>query len=99
MKNTVEFQLEHYVGPQRYYPHQRENAILFLTGGCKYVAEKAQADWLFDILLSYQQDRRIREEALQVWTLESQPGGGWLISCTDGYETVLLTHYLTYSDF
>jgi hypothetical protein len=99
MKNTVEFQLEHYVGAQQYYPHRREEAVLFLTDGCQYVADQAQAAWLFDLILAYQTDKRLREESVQVWTLENQPTGGWLISCTDGYDTILLTHFLASCDF
>jgi hypothetical protein len=99
MKNILEFQLEHYVGAQQYYPYQIDNQVLFLTDGCQYVADQAQAYWLFELILSYQPDKRLREEPVQVWTLTKQHEGDWLITCADGYDTVLLTHWLEDCDF
>ncbi len=99
MKNVLEFQLEHYVGAQRNYPYQVDNHVIFLTDGCQYVADQARAYWLFDLILSYQQDKRLLEESVQVWTLTKQKEGGWWLTCADGYDTILLTHWLEYCDF
>src|SRR5688500_8469390 len=99
MKKILEFQFEQYVGAQRYYRYQIADQVIFLTDGCQYVADQAQAYWLFELILSYQQGKRLREEAVQVWTLTKHQEGDWLVTCADGYDTILLTHSLKYCDF
>jgi hypothetical protein len=99
MKEPKELDLRYFTGTQNYYVHEIGVLKILLTDGCKYVAEEAQAYWLFDIILSYQMHANIRNEAFQHWELKKQLHGEWLITCDDGNGNILAKKKISYSDF
>ena len=101
MKNNMDIEtLQSFRGTSKYHEHASigYNRIL-LTDGCNFVRERFEAYWLFDLILSYQSFVKFQNNTFQVWRLEKQKGGAWLISCTDGNDMVLLVQELEYSDF
>jgi hypothetical protein len=99
MKEPKELDLQYFTGTENYYVHGIGAITILLTDGCKYVAEEAQAYWLFDIILSYQIHSRIKNEAFQHWELKKQMQGGCLITCDDGNGNTLAKQTISYSDF
>lgn len=99
MKEPIKFDLRYFTGTENYYVHGIGALKILLTDGCKYVAEEAQAYWLFDVILSYQMHSIIRNEAFQHWEIKKQMQGEWLITCDDGNGNILARQTISYSDF
>jgi hypothetical protein len=99
MKKETELNLSHFNGTDTYYEHKVLGRQMLLTEGCKYVAEEGEAYWLFDLILSYQQDKVLQEEGFQVWNLKKKPDQGWIVTCDDGNNNILKTQHIPYSDF
>ncbi|QHT65370.1 hypothetical protein GXP67_01100 [Rhodocytophaga rosea] len=99
MKEPKELNLQYFTGTENYYTHGIGALKILLTDGCKYVAEEAQAYWLFDIVLSYQMHTHIRNEAFQHWELKKQLQEGWMITCDVGDRKILAKQTISYSDF
>ena len=91
--------LAHFTGTSQYYKHGIGPLTIYLTDGCKHVAEEGKAYWLFDLILSYQMYRAVRQQFVQVWKLQKQQNDGWLATCEDGNGTVLQRQEIPYSDF
>ena len=90
--------LQQFTGTEHYYEHRTIGSLkLFLTDGCKYLAEKAGCYWLYDVLASYQ--HKLCNETFQTWTLKKFISLGWTITATDGNGKVLVTQDIPYSDF
>lgn len=92
--------LAHFTGTSQYYKHGIGPLVIYLTDGCKHVAEAGGAYWLFDLILSYQMYPLVKRQYVQVWKLQKQQNnGGWLATCEDGNGTVLQRQEIPYSDF
>ena len=92
--------LRQFTGTEHYYEHRGVGrTMIYLTDGCKYLAEKAQCYWLFDLILSYQHRKDISNTQVQVWILKKQEDKTWTVHCTDGNFTVLARQDIQYSDF
>ncbi len=91
--------LAQFTGTEHYYQHKSIGSSILLTDGCKYLAENAQCYWLFDLIMSYQHRKDIKQARLQVWILKKQDDITWIVHCTDGNHTVLARQDITYSDF
>ena len=95
--------LENFTGSDTRYIHKLFNGLkMALTEGCKYVADEAEAYWLFDLILSYQYTTKVRNEPFQVWQLKKiadNKKNYWEIVCTDGNDNKLAKQIIEYSDF
>lgn len=99
MEKLIESDLTQFTGTDHYYPHGLGNTVIHLTDGTKHVAEAAGAYWFFDIILSYQGSKTLKNEEFQRWKLEKKESGGWLVTCDDGNRNILITQEVPYSDF
>lgn len=74
---------------------------LQITEGCAFVREKCQAFWLFDAILSYQMDKRLKNVKFQIWELKQQKSDlSWSLTCReDSGEKPLVTQRIEFSDF
>lgn len=94
--------LAQFTGTEAYHrlPYHPQGVVY--TDGVKYLAERAGAYWLLDLIASYQLDGRIKnDEALQgiqFWRLKVADATGTLVCERDLNDTVL-THQLNYTDF
>jgi len=72
-----------------------------LTDGALYLAEKAGAFWLMDVIASYQGEAKFRGEDFQVWKIQmdAAPGRGCVVFADDGNGNELCRQVIEYTDF
>jgi hypothetical protein len=98
----IKRQLKEFRGTEQYHKHLFPGkSPIILTDGCAFVREKCQAYWLFDAILSYQLDKRLKNVPFQIWELKQQMMDlSWLLTCQeDSGKKPLLTQRLEFSDF
>ena len=83
--------LNQFSGSENWYRHSKR---LIYTDGISFVAEKAGAYWLIDLIASYQP---VAEE-FQVWILKKS-GHGYVVECSDGNDNIVIKQDLEYTDF
>lgn len=93
-------QLEQFTGTENYYRHPL--GIVY-TDGVKYLAEKAGAYWLIDLIASHQPRIKrklaaLQERDFQSWTLE-KIGNEYRARCDNGNGGFLATQRFPYTDF
>lgn len=84
--------LAQFTGTVNYYKHWSKRLVY--TDGIKYLAEKAGAHWLVDLVASYQP---LKAE-FQCWTLKAEEGG-YCAVCKDGNGEQLIEQKFEYTDF
>ncbi|MCB4825552.1 DUF6876 family protein [Roseicella aerolata] len=74
---------------------------VLMTRGVVFLAERAQAHWLTDLIVSHQADPRVRSEPFQVWTLAvDERTRSAVATMTNGNsETPLTTQEIPCTDF
>jgi hypothetical protein len=87
--------LEQFYGSETMTRHWTGRIIM--SEGVVFLAEKAGAHWLTDLIASMQMSR-IKQEEFQVWKLV-KVGGGATITCDDGNGQVLMTRQIEFTDF
>ena len=72
-----------------------------LTDGTHYLAEKAGAFWLMDVIASYQGEAKFRAEDFQVWRIQmdASPGRGCVVFADEGNGNELCRQVIEYTDF
>ena len=92
MKSTItKADLKQFTGTEQYYRHLK--GIVY-TDGVKYLAEKAGAYWLIDLVASYQP----LDVEFQVWKLRKN-GDSYIAECTDGNDNLVRSQDIPYTDF
>jgi len=98
VKNT----LKEFHGTTEYHKHLFPGRpALLITDGCKYIRDACKAYWLFDAILSYQDDLRKQKINFQVWELKQfRKDLTWLLTCREdkGLKPVV-TQSIEFSDF
>lgn len=89
---NLKSELGQFTGTEHYYRHWLG---LRYTDGVKFLAEKAGAYWLIDLVASYQP--RLKNEAFQVWTLK-KTDKGFMAVRDDGNDHILRRQLISYSD-
>jgi hypothetical protein len=84
--------LNQFIGTEQYYRHP---SGLQYTDGIKYLAEKAGAYWLIDLIASYQP----RLEGFQLWQLEVSENVGIIACRADSGLPALVSQTIEYTDF
>lgn len=92
---TLQQELVQFTGTERYYKFSPLSKLV-LTDGVKYLADKAGAYWLLDIIVSYQ--HQLRNEGFQDWVLTVKDGKG-IVTCTDGNSKQLVKQQIDFTDF
>lgn len=89
--------LDQFYGSEQFYKHWL--GIIY-TDGIHYLAEKANAFWLIDLIASYQNDPKVKREPFQLWTLElNGQGGATAYAQSDSDEPRLAEQEIEYTDF
>jgi len=94
--------LKEFHGSSQYHSHLFPGkSPLIITDGCAFVREKMGAWWLFDAILSYQMDKRLRNVPFQIWEFKQLKNDlSWLLSCReDTGEKPVITQCIEFSDF
>ena len=98
----IQSELKHFRGTTIYYKHLFPGkSPILLTEGCNYIREQCHAYWLFDAILSYQGDSRLKGVGFQVWDLQLQEKDlTWLLTCReDRGKPSIIKQVIPYSDF
>jgi hypothetical protein len=70
------------------------------SDGVQYVAEKAGAYWLIDVIFSYQHTALAKGEEFQVWTLQKHADNTATVTMSDGNsEKHLISQVIPFTDF
>jgi hypothetical protein len=96
--------LPYFTGTAHYYEHWLPGCLF--TDGVKFLAEKAGAFWMIDLVFSHQpeihakarRDTKYRDE-FQVWKFNLNYSGGMHAVCDDGDGLVLASQDVEYTDF
>ena len=89
--------LGHFTGDLERYRHWTGRTIY--TPGVQYLAQKANAYWLIDLVVSWQLQRKIAATPFQVWKLTVRPDRTATASATDRGKRELATQAISITDF
>ena len=92
--------LQHFTGSEKFFRHPLNPRLLF-TEGVQYLAEKAGAYWLIDVVASVQHfGPQLHKHSFQSWklTVDTDKATG-LVECTDGNNAKLYAQAIEYTDF
>lgn len=94
-------ELAQFSGTESYHKFSYLFKNLVLTDGVKYLAEKAGAYWLMDIIGSYQykcrKDEMLRD--FQLWTLKKTEGNEAIVICERDTNNVAFKQEIPHTDF
>ena len=102
--NTIDVKTElgRFIGTSRYYKHLFPGkSPILLTDGCKYVRDELEANWLFDSILIYQDDPKLKKVNFQIWELKQHSKDlTWLLTCKeDTNKKPIISQSIEFSDF
>ena len=98
-KQEFELGLKQFISTTQYWEHSIPGSFrLRLTDGCNFVRQEASAFWLFDMIASYQYDKRVKLNPFQIWQL-TRKEDHWSLECRVDDGQHMLTHRISYSDF
>ena len=94
--------LRGFTGTEKYHQHLFPGkSPILLTDGCRWVKETLNSHWLFDAILIYQNDKRLKGVNFQLWELrQSKKDLSWLLTCSeDSGQKPLISQKIEFSDF
>jgi hypothetical protein len=98
----IKSELEQFIGTSAYHKHLFPGkSPIALTDGCKYVRDVLNANWLFDALLSYQADPKLKKVNFQIWEFtQLRKDLSWLLTCKeDTHKKPIISQRIEFSDF
>jgi hypothetical protein len=102
MTKTAKLNEEHlrqFTGSENWYRHGINRTVLF-TDGAKYVADAGGAYWLLDaIAICQRYEKRVAQEAFQVWKLTVRSDRTATLVCDDGNDNIVYTQHIEFTDF
>lgn len=98
-KQEIQSGLHNFYGTENYH---RGFLGMLMTDGVKWLCENAECYWLTDAIMSYQQDRRVKNDemlqGIQFWILTVKDKTAVLRLERDS-DDVVLTQDIPYTDF
>lgn len=90
--------LAQFTGSENFIRYSNLFKKTILTDGAEYVAEKAGAYWLLDVISSHQS--KLANQGFQVWKLiPNKTGSGAKVVCEDGNNNRLVGQSIPFTDF
>lgn len=99
---NIQTTLSQFHGTTEYHKHLFPGkSPIILTDGCKYVRDSCNAFWLFDAILSYQNDKVLKGVNFQIWELKRlKVDLSWLLTCREDInQKVIIRQQIEFSDF
>lgn len=94
-EEKLKAELAGFTGTENYYKHF--TGMLF-TDGVKFLADKAGAYWLIDIVASYQ--CKLKNIGFQLWTLKVNPDKTAIVTAKEDADMpILVTQEIQFTDF
>ena len=87
--------LSNFTGSTNRWKDQTPFGEIVLSEGCKFLREREESKWLFDLMESHQ--IKLQNEEFLEWIIERISDGEFNITCTDGDERVFATQKIQYS--
>ena len=84
-------------GSENFYCHKP--SLILYTDGVKQMAEKCEAYWLIDLIISHQTTCKVKIESFQVWELTRVKNNAFAIQGTDGNKNKITGQNIPFSDF
>ena len=84
-------------GSENFYRYSFTNFIY--TDGVQALAQKCQAYWLIDLIISHQLHADVKKESFQVWDLKRVDKDSFTILATDGNHNKVTSQEIPFSDF
>ena len=92
----MELNLSQFIGSEHLYPHFTR--LLNHTDGIQYLAEKAGAFWLIDVVASWQP--KVRNEPFQLWSIKVHDDDTATVEMRrDSGLKPIVTQEISYTDF
>jgi hypothetical protein len=93
--------LRQFTGTKRYWKHlYPSHSPLLLSDGCRYVRDELECHWLFDNILIYQNDKRLKGVNFQTWEMrQTRKDLSWILTCKDSNLNFLIKQVIEFSDF
>lgn len=100
LAETLLRDLAQFTGTEQWYRHGMVRSV-FYTAGVQYLAEKAGAYWLLDLIAMAQRSKpRVRAEGFQVWKLTRTKGkNSCIVTCDDGNGHIVYRQCIPFTDF
>ena len=92
----LEAELQQFIGTEQYYRHMGN---VVLTDGTKYLAERAGAYWLMDIVASFQTEKKVACEHFQFWNLNVREDKKATVVADDGNGKVIARQEISRTNF
>ena len=89
--------LAHFTGDLERYRHWTGRTVY--TPGVQYLAQKANAYWLIDLVVSWQLQRKIAAAPFQIWKLTVRRDRTATATATNGGDRELATQAIPFTDF
>ena len=93
----TEADLAQFTGTEHWYRHWTGRGTF--TDGIKFMADRAGAYWLIDVVFSHQLKAKVRAEPFQIWELKVKDGKGVVTMRRDSDCKPIVTQRLEYTDF
>lgn len=92
----LETELRQFTGTENYYKHLGN---VVLTDGAKYLADRAGAYWLMDVVASWQLAKKVACEPFQSWNIEVKDNNKATIKADDGNGNEIARQEIPFTDF
>ncbi len=89
--------LPYFTGTSQYYLCSTPFGSIVLTDGSRYIRDKGKANWLIEIIISYQKQLAIYQ--FQNWKLKVKEDKTAVVYATDGNDNLLVSQAVEYTDF
>lgn len=90
-------ELNAFYGSENLYRHPLTTKLKY-TDGVQFLAAKAGAYWLIDMIAAHQIEPKVAAEDFQVWILKVTDDVG-VVVCHDGNDNVIVETKIDYTDF
>jgi hypothetical protein len=94
-EKQIKSELSQFIGTTTYYRH---TGGIVLTDGAKYLADRAGAYWLMDVVASWQSAKKVACERFQLWKITVENNKGTVVA-QDGDGKELVRQEIPYTDF
>jgi len=92
----LEAELRQFTGTGHYYKYMFN---IVLTDGTKYLADRAGAYWLMDVVASWQTAKKVACEHFQLWKLDVKEDKKATVLADDGNGNEIARQKIPYTDF
>lgn len=89
-------QLRDFTGTTQWFKHFSGSLY---TEGVQYMAERFQAYWFIDLVMSHQVNPKVRAHGFQTWDLHRIDDRQFIAVATDGNDNIIAKQVIPFSDF